>query len=404
MQMKILNLTLIFFLLSPLGSAQELTLEALESRFDEETTKVEERFRENVQGLERNYTAALLRFENSARTIPDLDGVLAAQEEIKRVERGQGLRPSALSSHEEISRMQTMVRNHMDRFELARAEELMRLVTFVRNFSDNTSNELTQRGDIQTAVAWRDWGEKVSKRPDVLAAKALMEKNAARTEREVPAAPPREIHPALRGDPFKVINEPVDDFVDNPRAYVFGNEPKGGEKRVTASTPSAAGSGHTLMQGRLRLVDEEDMLSRYTSRWSSYRERSHLYVPRLQLNPLPGQTIPKSLVVFDLFKRGSGSRREIIRTDSVIIPPVQAGTQLVVDSGVYAYNSAQYRSSISGYRSDRATADQFYGFIVSVFDESGNLIFQRASDRALDSHARSDPPASEAQARPPREE
>jgi hypothetical protein len=158
------------------------------------------------------------------------------------------------------------------------------------------------------------------------------------------------------------------------------------------STPSAQGSGLTLISAQLRLVDEENTVNKNFTGWSSHRQKTHLFVGRLQMTPLPGRSIGRSLVTFDLYKKGSGSRREIIRTDSILIPPVAAGQQVVVDSGVYAYETEKYRYT-GGYRYESATADEFNGYIVSVFDERGKLILQRSSDRQLDDYARTEPPA-----------
>lgn len=373
-------------------NAQGLTLEALETRWGEEVAAVNARHLESLEGLKRNYLAALLRFEARARSESDLDGVLEAQREITRLDEIGELAPAVFSTHPEIARMQGVMRQQVQSIGLTKANEIAGLAQNVRRFSESNSMELTQRGNIQEALAWREWGEELFRRPEVIQAQQLTRSAEARERRES-APPPVQAHPSVQGAPTELIRTSANDFVDTPRAFVLGNEPSGSERRVIESRPSAAGSGHTLLQGRLRLVDEEDTLSRYTSRWSSYRSRSHLYVPRLQVSPLPGQTLGKSLVVFDLFKRGTGNRREIIRTDRLILPPIESGTVVVVDSGVYEYNSSRYRSNIGGYRRDQATADEFHGFIVSIFDEQGNLLYQRGSDRGLDSFARNEPPA-----------
>ena len=99
----------------------------------------------------------------------------------------------------------------------------------------------------------------------------------------------------------------------------------------------------------------------------------------------------KSLVVFDLYKRGSGSKRQIIRTDKIIVPPLDGGKWVFVDSGKYQYETEKYRS-IYGSSYDDATAEEFYGYVVSIFDEQGKLYYQRATNRVLNDYARTSPP------------
>lgn len=390
MNYRIFLIFFVFFFSQHVG-AQSMTLDVVQTRFEEEVGKLDERLKERSEALRQNYLGALLRMESRARSESDLDGVVAAQTEISRVETAHApLRPTQEAAHPEMIRLQEVVLGQLDGFELTRARDLLNLKENLKRFANNQSMDLTQRGDIDAALAWRNWSEGLEQRADVQSAQHLVQRDEARRARVTEVAR-ADRHAAFQGEPLTLIQEEAEDWVDAPRLFLMGNEPKGSEKRLIESTPSAIGSGHALVQARLRLVDEEDTLGRYNNRWSRFRHRAHLYVARLQLTPLPGRRLDESLVVFDLYKRGSGSTREIIRTDRAILPPIEEGSRVVVDAGVYAYESQSHRTSW-GHRSDHSTADEFHGFIVTLFDREGKILYQRSSDRGLDSHARTEPP------------
>lgn len=370
------------------GTAQEITLQVAEERYQQEVAKLTTERDQKNHTLIQSYIGELMRYEARARSNSDLDGVLAAREEITRVET-EGATASAQPPEDgEIARLQSLMLRQARVHARTKGEQLLQFQEGVIRFASTQSMNRTQQNDIEGAIAWRDWAQGLQERPETVRARQHVQAQA-----QHPSGPRNiERHSSFQGrERAEWIREPLENFVDTPRAFILGHEPRGREPRQTESTPSAAGSGHTLLQGRLRLVDEEDTLNRYNNPWSSFRERSHLYVPRLQITPLPNRNLEESLVVFDLYRRGSGARREIIRTDSIWVPPIPGGTQVVVDAGVYSYNSARYRA-VGGYRSDQATADLFHGFIVTIFDTGGRIIYQRSNDRGLDSFARREPP------------
>jgi len=390
MSTRILVIFTLCWLCNLHGQETPFTLESAETRYQEELKKLTEERDKRDQALVQNYLGELLRYEARARNSSDLDGVLAARGEVARVE-NEGVQPPAAPSPDtEVARLQEMMLEQSRRHARMKGERLLELLEGITRFAGTQSMEHTRRNDIPGAIAWRDWAQNLQQRPEALRAKGHSETSGG------PSGGPgdAETLPTLHSSPVAEVHaRPVEDFVDQPRAFVLGNEPKGKETRQNESTPSAAGSGHTLLQARLRLVDEEDTLNRYNTPWSSFRLRSHLYVPRLQFTPLPGRNMGESLVVFDLFKRGSGANREIIRTDSLRLPPVPAGAQVVIDAGVYAYQSERYRASYAGgHRGEQASADLFHGFIVTIFDRQGRMLFQRSNDRGLNAFARTEPP------------
>ncbi len=376
--------------------SQDMALSDLEDRFRQELSKLDDQHKDKERALRGNYLAALLRFERQARQASDLDGVMEARKEIERVEGGATApKADALSKHPEVSRMQNMALGQIREFNRARAEGVVQLSNALAQFLENGSGTLTQQGKIEEALQWRARAKTVFEIDAYTDAMRVLDKQqaiAAKAEAASPAPTAKNVHRALQGKPTEIIGKPTTEVSSRPMAYWAGNEPSANEKRVTESTPGAAGMGHTFLSGRLKLIDETVTKNRYNTGWSSFREKAHLYVGRVQFAPLPNRNLGKTLVVYDLFKRGSGSKRETIRTDKILLPPVESGQQVVVDSGAYEYDTSKYRSSYSAYRYESATGDEFYGFVVSFFDEEGKLFYQRATEKALSDYARSIPP------------
>jgi len=392
----------IALLLSALGMplwGQPLTLKDFETRFEQELGKIVAARKEKQAELRRQYIGALLRIESSAKRQGDLNGVEAARSEIKRVELEAALAPEELSFNPEIARMQNVVKESLKEHRIEQNQKVQQLVQTVRGYVESASSNLVQQDKIEEAIAWRNWGEKLEDRPQVAAALTMLQEKRKRLE-ELENRPPdeEEFHPALRGEPDQFVRDKTKSFPDRPQVYFASNEPQGKEKRLgSAKIPSAAGAGNTILSGRIKLIEEEETTSSSRTSWSSTRERSHLYVARVEFSPLPGKDLGRMLVIFDLYKRGGGTRREVIRTESLMLPGVASGERVVVDSSPYRYESYKYRSSY-GYRAESATADEFYGYIVSFFDEKGELFYQRATESVLEDYARTSPP------RPRREE
>lgn len=384
------------FFLSFTGAsyAQPMTLEECDERFKEHLEGFKLQHREKVQELQKNYLAALLRFESNARSEGNLQDVQAAREEIEQVEQDEEGRDVVPSENARIKQMQDIRARQLKTFGDERAQGVLTLVNAVRTLAENTSRELTQNNQIDKAIKWNEWLNNLDSEPDVAVAMRTLQRQQQNNQRaSEPTQPTVQVHAALRGRPATLITTPSREYPNGPKAYIAGNEPDGRERRLgNVSTPSASGLGSSVLTGSIKLVEEDNTLSSSRSRWSNYSRRAHVYIPRLEFSPMVNKPMGRSLVVFDLFKRGTGNRRELIQTDQVLLPELSHETRVIVDAQPYEYETERYRSSLSNYRYDRATADQFYGYIVTIFNSEGELIFQRATERALNSYAREAPP------------
>ncbi|MGA0332503.1 MAG: hypothetical protein ACO3N7_00840 [Kiritimatiellia bacterium] len=274
------------------------------------------------------------------------------------------------------------------------SESVVGLVNNLKAYAQSRSSEFTRQGDIETAVAWRDWEQSLQENAVIASAYEFSGGggDSVNRGRDREQAQP-DVHDALSGSTARIITDPQDTFSGSPRVYWSGAEPKGKEKRIQrASTPNAKGAGHTKLTAQILLIEEEDTLRKSSSILSSYKEKELTFVPRIKMSPLVGQSLDRTLVVFDLYKRGLGSKRGVIRTDQILLPPLASSDTVVVDAGTYKYETEEYDSRYSSYDYESASADEFYGYIVTIFNKDGEMIYQRATERVLDDYARETPP------------
>jgi hypothetical protein len=379
--------------LSPLtGWAQ--TLDDFTERLDQELGDAQRQRDDALKQLRSDYLGALLRLESDLRKSGDLDGVEAARREIRRVETREDFHANVEDGgHGRISAMQKIIATQRKAIEGRQVERVYTLVTSVEQYVQNRAATLTRENNIAEARLWRDFGATIRERPMVAKViRKIDHLEEMERRREAERNDPSNFHPALQGTPAQLIQSATKKFPEQAAVYVAGNEPQGEDKRLgTAKTPSAAGAGNTLLTSRVKLVEIESTLSEHRSSHSRGSTKLLSFVPRLEVTLLPGKSIRRSLVVFDLYKRGSGSDREIIETHKILLPELGSSEKIVVDSGPYAYESYKYRTRY-GYRSESVSAEEFYGYIVTMFDQDGNLIFQRAAGNGLEDYARTAPP------------
>jgi hypothetical protein len=386
--MKILLTLLFCFCLNGQLIAQSMSLNDFNQRFEEELAKITQTRKSQTGELKIKYLGALLRLENQAKNQGNLDLVQAARAEITLVETGGKIGGDSEAVPEQLMELRIVMKNLYREYEKAEAEQVVALADKLKAYALNVSVEYTRQNEIEKAVAWQNWSNEVANDDLVGSAYAIVNKPHRNTRNG--DNPKQDFHENVRGTPAKIIEEKMQDFEASPRVYRKGKEPEGNEKRIRSSTPSMQGAGNTQLTGTLMLIEEKSISKSGYS--GNYKEKSLTYVPRLSISPIVGKSLDPCLVVFDLYKRGSGSKRGIIRTDKIVIPSLSASDQIVIDAGKYEYETEEYDSSFSTYEYKYSTEDEFYGFIVTLFNTNGELIFQRASERILNDYARETPP------------
>lgn len=386
--MKIYSIFLFLYCFSSPLFAQAMSIDAFNQRFEQELSKIIEVQETQTRELNIKYMGALLRLENQAKSQGNLELVQAARAEITRVENNQELEVFGNPVPTELKDMQQVMQNMILQYRKQQSDAVVKLVESLKPYADSRSVEATRQNDIAQAVAWRDWEKNLSENDVIQRAYARMEKG--QTSGNNQERNTADHHAAVQGKVAEIKETKANDFSSSPSIFRKGMEPDGREKRISTSTPSMQGAGNTQLTGTLVLIEEKDINK--SGFYGTLKKKSLTYVPRLSISPIIGNSLERSLVVFDLYKRGSGSKRSIIRTEKIIMPALVASDQVVIDAGRYDYETEEYDSNWSSYGYKKSTEDEFYGFIVTIFNSQGELIYQRASERVLNDYARETPP------------
>ena len=382
--------TAIFVLICTVAStlpAFSMTLDEMRNRFSAAVSTSEGEIDKQLKSLKRNYLEALFRYEAEVKRDGDLDGLKIVRDEIQRVDSSETYTPSMKTGLPRLEYLASVMGMEMDKIYVEEAQKISTLIENITSYSEKQVVELTRQGDLQGALAMREWSNGLRSQPKVA---DLLRKGKQSTAR---ASNNENLPRLLRGKPATVIRDKREKFQGTPMVYAVGSQPDGKEKRIREERTTAAASGMTTFQAKLGLIEEKENLASYRSWGYRSDHDSFLYVARLEIGLLPNQSLGNTLVVFDLFKRGSGSRRSVIRTEGVLLPEMRSGDRWVIDSGMYTYEVRESDSSW-GYDSKSTTADEFYGYTVSIFDNEGTLIYQRCTERALAEIARTNVPES----------
>lgn len=389
--MRQLGIKLIMCVVAAIGSAQELTLQETQSRFNEEMQKLQSEKISRQNDLKAMYLPALLRFETRTRREGNLEALQAVRNEIQRVEGIEGLTPPPVEAREYLQALGNIVTEKLAEIEKHSVTRKLDIVNSLSDFSERRATLHTQQGALEKALAWRDWGQSLKEDPVVREALEAQQRHDKKQQAASRAAE-RNKPAVLRLPPLKPVETKAAKFSATPALYRAGVEPDGDEKRISSFTPSAQGAGHSLLQTNLKLIENVEVLSNIDRRGYDYKHKAHTFVARVEFSPLPGKSLDRSLIVFDLYKRGSGTDRGVIRTEGFMAPPLPSGARWVADAGTYSYETTSVDYSFPGYDRDTATADEFYGYIVSIFDKDGKLLLQRSTERMLNEFARTSVP------------
>ncbi len=173
-------------------------------------------------------------------------------------------------------------------------------------------------------------------------------------------------------------------WVNQVRMYYGGKEPAVSSARVRDEfTSQASRAAAHRMSGELQLYQA-------ISTWPQ-PDPEHMtvaMVPRF-LFRVGSQPVRNGVLVYDYYARATvtdpGHYTETIR----LPPDLQPGTRLVVDPQGHVQQRFRIRNGQREYVEGRG---RMVGFIVSVFDGDGTLVYQRANDRRITDLARARPP------------
>jgi hypothetical protein len=177
---------------------------------------------------------------------------------------------------------------------------------------------------------------------------------------------------------------------EGPRFGLVTIYPKGSEPKRTAKKEPAYHTGNDSIAAGSKIIatvqkiTEEKTTSR--SRGSEYRTRNikKAYIPRLVFMAGPSHNFKDATILFEYFTR-QGNTRRIVKSDRARIPMLQSMKYMVADAEGYA-NVITKTAGVEEYAGSPSRSSEkpeYYGFIASIYDREGTMIFQRCTNRSL---------------------
>lgn len=136
----------------------ETDLASFQDRFQEELEKLEADHAQKISRLRGPYLAALMRLEAESRHAGDLEGLIAVRDELVRAEEAEDLLLEGDIAHEGIRRLQAALRQQVEEIDQETSARKDVMIRNVQQYAARMSSEVLRSGDVDGAVAWRDWG------------------------------------------------------------------------------------------------------------------------------------------------------------------------------------------------------------------------------------------------------
>jgi len=133
-----------------------LTPASVKERFEQKIASQEEIFLSEAKKLQSSYLAALIKAESVAKSLSDLDLILAIRKEILRVESDTEKINVKLSGQETLASLQTTWNENISDLRKDKQKKHRALSLRVSSYANQQIKPSIQAGDIDGAVAWRD--------------------------------------------------------------------------------------------------------------------------------------------------------------------------------------------------------------------------------------------------------
>lgn len=368
------------------------TAEIYRLKFDEQLAQILVKQEEQTADLMGKYVTALDRMNANYRQASNLDAVLEVMAELERAKLESSISPEHLSRlFSELAGLQNKVLGIFEGIQKAGAEDIVRLTEGYGRALQSLQTQLTKDGEIKEAIATNAMLDEALANNDYLNARAVL------TPPEPAPADTASLTPSnlVKGDPDAPIrkrrvqaDEDMDDLDDatGPRIGLVVIYPKVDAPKRTAKKEAIYHTGSDSMAAGSKIIATVEKITEEstTSKTRSYYERSKdiskAYIPRLVFMAGPNYNFRDATITFEYFTR-SGNTRRLVKTDRATIPMLESMKSMVADAEGYINTITKSSSYESSSRS--AQKPEYYGFIATIYDSGGQLIFQRCTNKTL---------------------
>lgn len=318
------------------------------------------------------YRSELLELKINLQKAGDLDGLLAAQDEIQRFEISLELpNESIVSAHPQIAALQKKYLKLDSHIDTKKSEAIVSLTDQYIAHLERLKKELTISGDVTSAISAKDEIELVSASEIVASARKAV---ALKTNKP----PPAKIATAN----VQSVEKPADESAKQasaPPGYVV--------YKVGETPPQQLGTAFA----RLALSDTgntplaKKLVSVVASREAGQATKAS--VVRLMVRHTNTASVLKDQILnIKFFSKATGTDNRIsprlIGSGSIKIPELTS-------AGIYidCPASSSSQTTYTGWQPGGPTASEFYGIIVNVYNADGSLSYQGISASGLKEQA-----------------
>ena len=313
-----------------------------------------------------NYVKALKSRQKKMQSSGDLDGWAVINSELARFREKPVVR-EVDESHDFLKTIQLSYIKHIDKLESDKNEQIVKITRQYISELEGLKKKKTQAGEFADAFAYKAELEKVNNGDAY--------KAALKSVGRKPTDGHKNKTSGQRGDkPPKVTRSH-----DGSTIYPSGTRAPSGGISYKA-IPLARTKQTPLPCPVMARLSVKVSKTKGSSSYSSVKERCSA---RVSLRALQSAgAFSDVTVVLQYYSRTNSSGLELLENKNVKLSKLEQAFAVIDFSTVSVRYMPNYRYS-EGHRTIRRTNSRFYGYVVSVFDSDGKLIYQGSSKRQL---------------------
>ena len=339
-------------------------------------------YTEGIESLMGKYTKALKDLQGRLQKSGDLQGVLQVNEELERLSIGSAPpEEGAFAEHAKLLDLQKTCTKAAANLELAKSRKIVAAVGEYTTHLEAEKKRLTIAGDFEAAKTYAAEVERIKKSAEELAAaKHLQEsrKQTASTQSKKPTSAATKAVGYTRCKIYPGRGAPAIKEVEFEDQSLVGTRQVGSLTEVSASA--------TL--GNRSNMTESERRSSYSSSKTSSGEVEVIARVTLKTRS-PEAAIANPLVLVQYFGADVGARG-LKKPEQIAAEPVRLNAltdkEVTIEFPPVSLRKYEYRYRSSYSRHTSKSGKEFYGIMVTIFDENKKVVYQSVNNSSLRDH------------------
>jgi len=360
--------------------------------------KTENEHADAMQNQPTSYLKQLLKLQQDMQKAGNLDGWQAANHEIERFKTEQtmpdGDDPALL---EGIKSLRAAYKSATAKLELEKSKKIVAVTKQYVDQLNALQTNLTKAGKVDDAIEVNTEIKNVKSDAKVTSSEFAVAAAEQQTEKKPqPTESPAPTTPTTPDQPKKSSSEPTGKVTESGGAKIYEGQAfpdTAGQifKNVTIMPTDRTASGQKI-SATATIYTQDDMektASHYYYRTTKMKQGSMNYTVRISLKSAnKAYALDNPKLVVEYFGKPVGDSGKVdpkkLDTKEFSIPKIDGIRAVNVELPAFAVDSSSYKSVSRYYGGEYSGfGNDFYGFIASIFDSSGTLVFQTASNNGL---------------------